>query len=351
MDQSPPEPVANGRPLSDYEALQVKQIAEWKNTAPSRLSELVDLATSPLTWVVGHFIPKKVVAKLVTSMESVAEKADSQEEVMAAAEVTDILDLKRASLSKCDHLAMRFTARAERFAVVESTAAGLGGPLFHIPQQLIAALRSIMRVGHCYGYPLTRPVDRLVVIDILEIAMVQQPPERQAVLRQLFEAAASRESSLEGETDLIARTSRNMIAEEALDLVPVVGPAASFLFDSTFMHSVDETARRVFQERWLRHNGLVSEIQPSAEVCRRSSLEEFGLAFGQLMYTSGAIVGFTVTFPGAFVQKLVGRRRSPVSLGCREGTDRAVGDARHFLSGMRSSYEENVEDWAGEPAT
>ena len=351
MDQSNNEPTAASRPLTDYEALQVRQIAEWKSTSPSRLSELVDLATAPLTWVVGHFIPKGVVTKLVTSMESIAEKADSQQEVMEAANASDVLDLKNRSLEECDRLASRFSARAERFAVVESTAAGLGGPLFHIPQQLIASLRSIMRIGHCYGYPLTRPVDRLVIIDILEIAMVQQPPERQAVLRDLFEAAAARESSLEGEADLIARTSRNMIAEEALDLVPVVGPAVSFLFDCTFMQSVDQTAHRVFQERWLRHNGLVTAIPPAEGVYRRSSLQEFGLALGQLLYTSGAVVGFTATFPGAFVQKLVGRRKSPVSLGCRHGTDRAVGDARHFIAGVKNSYEENVEDLAAPAAT
>ena len=350
MDQPHSDSATDGRSLSDYEALQVQQIAQWKSTAPSRLSELVDVATAPLTWVVGHFIPKGVVTKLVTSMEAVAEKADSQTEVLEAAGVSDILDLKNSSLEQCDRLANRFSARAERFAVVESTAAGLGGPLFHIPQQLIASLRSIMRIGHCYGYPLTRPVDRLVIIDILEIAMVQQPPERQAVLRDLFEAAAARESSLEGEADLIARTSRNMIAEEALDLVPVVGPAVSFLFDSTFMHSVDETARRVFQERWLRHNGVISAIPPATGVYRRSSLQEFGVAFGELLYTGGAIVGFTVTFPGAFLQKLVGRRKTPVSLGCRHGTDRAVGDARRFLSGMQSSYEENTPTLAAEAA-
>jgi hypothetical protein len=351
MDQNTPESTAIVRPLNDYESLQVRQIAAWKNTAPSRLAEFVDLATAPLTWVVGHFIPKKVVTKLVTATESIAEKADSQAEVLEAAGVSEILALKDADLQTCDRLALQFSARAERFAVVESTAAGLGGPLFHIPQQLIAAMRSIMRIGHCYGYPLTRPVDRLVVIDILDIAMVQQPPERQAVLRELFQAAESREGSLEGEADLIARTSRNMIAEEALDLVPVVGPAVSFLFDSTFMHSIDETARRVFQERWLRHNGCVTEIAPAGTLRRRSSLQEFGLAFGQLLYTSGAIVGFTATFPAALVQKVVGRRRSPVSLGCRQGTDRAVGDARRFMAGLTSAYEENVEGVAVEPAT
>jgi hypothetical protein len=129
MDQPQSDSATDGRSLNDYEALQVQQIAEWKSTAPSRLSELVDLATAPLTWVVGHFIPKGVVTKLVTSMEAVAEKADSQTEVLEAAGVSDILDLKNSSLEQCDRLADRFSARAERFAVVESTAAGLGGPL------------------------------------------------------------------------------------------------------------------------------------------------------------------------------------------------------------------------------
>ena len=55
-----------------------------------------------------------------------------------------------------------------------------------------------------------------------------------------------------------------MLAEEALDFIPVAGSAVSFLFDSTFMHSVDETARRIFQERWLRDNGRVEDIEPAA---------------------------------------------------------------------------------------
>jgi len=344
------EPSANGHGLSDYEALQVRRIARWKSTAPSRLSAMIDTATAPVTWAVGHFIPKRVVAKLVTSMESVAHKADSLEEVKRAAGVGDIHELRGRPLQECDRLAAKFSARAERFAVVESTASGFAGPLVHVPQQLIAALRSIMRIAHCYGYALSKPIDRVIVIDILELAMMQDPAERHEVLEKLFAAADARDETIPGEGDLIARTSRNMIAEEVLDLVPVVGTAVGFLFDSTFMHSVDEAARRVFQERWLRHNGRVTSIPPAAAVERRSSLEEFGLALGQLMYTSGAVIGFTVTIPGAIVKNLLGRRRTPLSLGARHGTDNAVADARQFLAGLRSAYEEEFDEAAGEAA-
>ncbi len=326
-----------GRPA--YEAEQIRQIALWKSTGPSRLAMAVDTATAPLTWLVGHFIPRQVVAKLVTTMEGVAMRCDSRTEVRHVAGVERVTELQDAPLATCDRLALGFSARAERFAAVESTLFSHGGPLFHVPQQLIAALRSIMRIGHCYGYPLDTPIDRVIVIDILEIAMLQSPAERQEVLDRLHAAIDARADAIDGEMDLVARTARNMIAEETLDFIPVVGTAVSFLFDCTFMHAVDETARRVFQERWLRDHGRVAAIPPSGAVVRKSSYEEFGLALGQLLYTTGAVVGFTATLPAAVVRTLVGRRPNPVGRGARDGAGRAVHDAREFLDGVRSSFE------------
>jgi hypothetical protein len=335
--------VAEASPLvsheETYEAAQIAAIATWKSAAPSRLAAAIDTATAPVTWMVGHFIPRRVVARLVTSMERVASKADSVGEVARAAGVADITELSTAPLSFCDRLAAGFSARAERFAVVESAAFSLGGPLFHVPQQLIAALRSIARIGHCYGYRLDSTADHAIVIDILEIAMLQNPAERQDVLRRLHYAIDTHADSIEGEQELIERTSRNMLAEEALDFIPVVGSAVSFLFDSTFMHSVDETARRIFQERWLRDNGRVEGIEPASGSVRKSSFGEFGLALGQLMYTSGAILGFTVTVPAAVVRSLVGRRPNPVASAARAGAERAVNDASEFLAGIRTAFD------------
>lgn len=331
---------------TEYEAGQIMAIARWKSTAPSRLAAAIDSATAPVTWLVGHFVPRRAVVKLVTTMEEIAARAESSREVARAAAVTDIRELASAPLALCDRLAVGFSARAERFAVVESTAFSFGGPLFHVPQQLIAALRSIARIGHCYGYTLDSAIDHAIVIDILEIAMLQDPAERQEVVAKLHVAIDAHAEGIEGEAELVARTSRNLLAEEALDLIPVVGTAVSFLFDSTFMHSVDETARRIFQERWLRDNGRITSIDPAGETTRNSSFGEFGLAIGQLMYTSGAILGFTCTLPAAFVRTLVGRRPNPVGRAARAGAERAVNDAREFLSGVRTSFETGGFDGA-----
>lgn len=322
-----------------YEAAQTEAIARWKSSLPSRLTAIVETTTAPLTWLVGHFVPRAAVVKLVSSMEEIAAKADSVAEVEKVAGVADIRELRRAPLSICDRLALGFSARAERFAVVEGKAVGLGGPLLHVPQQLIAALRSILRISHCYGYRLANKRDHGLVIDILEISMLQDPAERQDLVARLHDAMDRHAGGIHDDDEVMARQGKHMLAEEAIDLIPVVGTAVSFLFDSTFMHSVDETARRIFQERWLRRNRGLAAIAPAGEMVRNSSFGEFGLALGQLVYTGGAVVGFVATLPFAVVRTLSGRRPNPIARGARAGADRAVNDAREFLTGMRTSFD------------
>lgn len=342
---------ATSRPaLSPYEAARVREIAAWKSTRISRLTEVIDTLTTPVTWAVGHFIPRNAVTRVVTSMEWVAHRSDPLNEVLKAAGVASLAELREGRLEECDALASMFTARAERFAVVESAATGFGGPLFHVPAQLIAALRSITRIGHCYGYELDDSLGHAVVLDILEIATLDSLEERQRLIERLHTAIDQQEEALPGSEDLLHRTSRNLIAEEAVDLIPVVGTAVSFLFDSQFMHGVDEAARRIFQERWLRDHGRVEEIPPASLETRRSSLEEFGLALGQGLYCIGAVTGFTVSFPCRLVQHAVGRTSHSASSGARAGTDCAVKDAREFLAGVKSSYEEQAVAVDPQPA-
>ena len=343
MKLSAVEPSTNGRVIADYEAMQIQQIADWKRRLPSRLSVVVDTVTSPLTWVVGHFIPRSLVNRVVNSLETVASKSDSGREVACCFKAASVDEIAKRPLAECDAWSKRFSARAERFAIVEGTALSFAGPFVHIPCQLIASLLAITRIGHCYGYSLERRIDQAIIIDILEISMLENPELRTAMIETLHNAIDEHASVIPGEADLVARTSRTLIAEEAVDIIPVVGTAVAFLFDGLFMHSVDETARRIFQERWLRDHGRVQAIAPSSVAIRKSSLEEVGLVLGQTLYCTGAILGFAVTFPGAAVQKLVGRRPNPVSRGARHGADRAVNDAREFVTGLKNAHEDDFE--------
>ncbi|MFM1902923.1 MAG: hypothetical protein RLZZ440_823 [Planctomycetota bacterium] len=341
---SSPETSTPSRPLNSYEAGQVRAIAAWKNCGPSRLSAVIDTLTAPVTWAVGHVIPRAAVARLVESLELIAARSDVRRDVAAAAGLDDVAQLAEAPLETCDRLARLFSARAEKFAVIESAAASLGGPLFHMPQQLIAALRSITRIGHCYGYELASKAERNTVIDILEISMLQNPADRHRVVESLHAAIEAGAESLADEQDFLTRASRAMFTEEALDFVPVVGTAASFVFDNQFMHSVDETAQRVFQERWLRDRRLVERIAPAEVVSHKSSHLEIGRALGQGMYCIGAIIGYGVSFPSRFVQHAFGAPRNPLGVGARHGSARAVGDARDFLTGLQESFEGSTAD-------
>lgn len=326
------------RSPTSYEAAQILEIAVWKSSQPSRLARVLDSLTSPVAWAVGHVVPRRFVAQLVTSMETIAARSDVQADVTRAAGVADVGALAAATLEECDQLARLFTARAERFAMVEGAAAAAGGPLFHVPQQLVAALRSIARIGHCYGYALTEAFEHGVVIDILEISMLQDTTARIRMIESLHAAIDARQDALADEGTYLARASQALLAEEALDLIPVVGTAASFLFDSQFMHSVDETARRIFQERWLRDRAVVAAVTPALTRARASSYAELGRALGQGLYCVGAVAGFGVSFPCRLVQHAFGSPRSVIGRGARQGSQAAVADAREFFSGLRESF-------------
>jgi len=327
---------------TSYEAAQIHEIAVWKSSQPSRLAKILDSLTTPVAWAVGHVVPRRFVARLVASMEAVAARSDVRADVAKAAGVADVRSLASATLEECDQLARLFTARSERFAVVEGAAAAAGGPLFHVPQQLVAALRSIARVGHCYGYPLTEAYEHGVVIDILEISMLQDTTARIKMIESLHVAIDTHQDSLADDGDYLARASQALLAEEALDVIPLVGSAASFLFDSQFMYAVDETARRIFQERWLRDRDVVAAISPAPMRARASSYAEIGRALGQGLYCIGAVAGFGVSFPCRLVQHAFGSPRSVIGRGARHGSHAAVADAREFFAGLRESF--------GEPA-
>lgn len=325
--------------LTPYEILQIERISRWKSSKPSRLTVIVESITEPLVWVVGRCVPRSAVTTLVQSLETVAAKADGVAEVKRAAGVCSLDEMFGRSLEECDALAKRFCAHAERVAIVESAVSGIAGPFLHMPAQLLAALRSIARIGHCYGYPLDQEIDRALIIDILEISMIPDPEERLAVLERLHDALERHEMSQDGVTDYFARAGRNMIAEELVDMVPIVGHAVSFVFDSTFMHNVDDTARRIFKERWLIETGrLTAPVQPAAEPQRASSLTEVGLAIGQAVYTIAATAGFMGTLPLALAGKILFRRRGrgPLSRGASHGASAAIEDARTFHRAVRN---------------
>jgi len=172
-------------------------------------------------------------------------------------------------------------------------------------------------------------------MSILEISTVDDPVERQYLLDQL-------PSTLDEAPDELPRLTFTHLQEreaedEILESVPWLGALMYFVLDFDFIYEVDVTARRVFQERWLRDNHKVSAIPPAPELHRRSSLREFAGAMTSSVYMSGAAASFVATFPFFLASALSARAKNPLVEGLRDGGSDAFRDARRLRLGVDPS--------------
>jgi EcsC protein family len=159
-----------------------------------------------------------------------------------------------------------------------------------------------VRIGYCYGYPADTPKDRYFNLGILTIATAGSLAIRLERLDQLKDL----------EEILIEETQVDVIRSELLSFlfqlevfedIPGIGVISGALMNLSFMHRVDVTARKVFQERWLKDNGKVAEIAPAEELARNLAVGWSGLA-GRALYSTVHKVSFGVTLPGYMAASL-----------------------------------------------
>jgi hypothetical protein len=112
---------------------------------------------------------------------------------------------------------------------------------------------------------------------------------------------------------LIEETQEEILTEELLSFffqleifadIPGVGTISGALLNLAFMRRVDLTAQRVFQERWLRHNGKVHAITPAA-IHERHLAPGWAGALGRAAYSGTYGLAFGVTLPVWLVAALV----------------------------------------------
>ena len=79
--------------------------------------------------------------------------------------MNDLSELRSWTLAECDALAATISAPPSAGRLLEGAVAGMGGIVtetLNVPILLAATLRSIFRIGHCYGFPLDSEIDRLL---------------------------------------------------------------------------------------------------------------------------------------------------------------------------------------------
>jgi len=291
--------------LTPYESEQVQRIAAWKSRPPNAFAELFKRITLPGASVVEKVLPDSLVRIAIEKSYDASQMLAGQADIKLQAGVRDLRDLLRKPLEDCDGLADQVSAGSQAWATIQGAATGAGGvltTLIDIPLLFVLSLRTILKIGHCYGYPLEGTREERFVLGLLIAAMAGTLETKHKRLDQLKEL----------EDLLIVETQEEIVSEEALSLlfqfeifeeVPGIGAISGALLNLAFICRVDRTARRVFQERWLRDNGKIRTIEP-AVAHARDLVPGWSGAFGRAAHAWVYSVGFGAALPVWFVASL-----------------------------------------------
>jgi len=308
-----------------YESEQIQRIAAWKSSPPNPLSELFKKITMPGADLLEKVIPDSLVRAAIEKSYSISELLAGQEDIKRQAGVQHLGELRHKPLEECDRLAFRVSAAAQTWATVEGAVTGAGGVLttvIDIPLLFVLSLRTILRIGHCYGYALDRQKGEKFVLGVLIAATSGSLATKRKRLDNLREI----------EHLLLEETQEEILADEALSLLfqleifeelPGVGTISGALLNLAFIRRVDITARRVFQERWLHDNGKVQVIAP-APVHERHLATGWSGALGRAAYSGIYSLGFGAALPVYVVSSLFRSIGGSIVRGIRDGAADAV---------------------------
>jgi len=326
-------PTHRGR-LTDYEADQVRQIATWKSEPPNPLSELWRIVTQPGAKVLEMIIPDRLVRAAIEKADDAAELMAGHEDIKRQAGVADLSELQDRPLEECDRLAKQVGLAAQTIGIAEGAATGAGGvvtTLIDVPLLFTLALRTIRKIGHCYGYPLDDERGRRLVLAILLIASsgsLNVRRERLNYLRDLEDLVIE-----EAEEDVIVQEALSLLFQlEVFEEVPGAGAISGAVINVAFMNRVDVAARRIFQERWLVHKGKIDEIEP-AEAHPRALATGLTGVLRRAAYSGCYGIGFGVSLPFYAAAAVVGPMNNALTRGLRDGAAAAAREADRTVDG------------------
>jgi len=194
----------------------------------------------------------------------------------------DIFPAGKRGLAVSDGLAETVHNWAIGIAAAEGTGTGIVGLLampIDIPFHITHALRTIHKIGVCYGFEADGENDDQFVFGILSSASASSVEEKVAALAPLRSiqvtlakttwkkmAEKAVQNPICNETVLLTlktlakQLGVTLTKKKALAAIPVIGGPVGGTVNARYIRQVGWSARRAFQERWLMANKKVIEV-------------------------------------------------------------------------------------------
>ncbi len=266
--------------LSDYERQQIQAIDAWKAEEPGVVSQAFGLVVEPLAWLVQKLVPESAVRGAIEGANALGKWLTDTKDILRDAQVENVAELRNCDLALCDKLADEVHNWAIGVAMAEGSATGalgiLGAPV-DVPAIITIALRTIHKVGVCYGYECKTPADEQFVLSILAASGANSVREKLAALttlttlrtvliRQTWNAMAETAAEHQFGKEAVLVTIRglgkqigiNVTKRRALAAIPAIGAMIGGSVNAWYIKEVGWAARIAFQERWLVNSGKLT---------------------------------------------------------------------------------------------
>ncbi len=268
--------------LSKYEKHQVVTIEEWKKEEPGVVSQAFGVALEPLAWMINKVVPESAMRGALDFSNAMAEWLTDIDDIIRDGQVDRLDDLRTKNLALSDRLANEIHNWAIGVAVAEGAGAGvfgLPGMAADVPIIITLALRTIHKIGICYGFQCSSELEQKFILGVMSASGANSINEKVAALaalksvettiakvtwKKMAEKAAesqlSKEAAVLTVKNLAKQLGINLTKRKALAAIPFIGAAIGGSVNGWYIKEVGWAARRAFQERWLYENGKIIDI-------------------------------------------------------------------------------------------
>ena len=271
---------------SDYLMQQYALIKAWENEEPGVVSKTFGKLLSPVGKLISVVVPEKVIESAINAANAAAQYLTDTADVLRDGNVESIEELRTKDLKLCDQMADSVHNWAIGIATAEGAAGGfvgLPGLAADIPFITTLALRTIHKIGVCYGYMAdasNAEEEKAFVLGVLAAANASTLGEKASFilgLKQislLIQRNAWKKLAEMGTANLLAKSivsvrqaakliGVNLTKRKASQSIPFIGGAVGAALNASFINDIAWAARRSYQRRWLEENKV---IEPEASV-------------------------------------------------------------------------------------
>ena len=265
---------------------QYALIKKWENEKPGFVSQTMGMLFNPVGKLISAVVPESVIESAINAANTAAQYLTDTADVLRDGNVDSIEELRTKDLKLCDKMADSVHNWAVGIAVGEGAAVGsvgLPGLAADIPFITTLALRTIHKIGACYGYVAdanNEEEEKAFVLGVLATANASTLGEKASFilgLKQislLIQRNAWKKLAEMGTANLLAKSivsvrqaakliGVNLTKRKASQSIPFIGGAVGAALNASFINDIAWAARRSYQRRWLEDNKV---IEPEASV-------------------------------------------------------------------------------------